>query len=95
MGIDLSGLGIDTVAVSGEPGGAVPATRALLCERFGVSHIADGYGLTEVFPLGGNCRHSTSIHLAETASSWSAWRLIPAPRCRPERWRARVHKPGR
>ena len=29
-----------------------------------MQHIADGYGLTELFPIGGSCPHSTSIHVA-------------------------------
>lgn len=63
-GIDLPALGIRTVASVGEPGGAVPETRRRLLEGWGAQHVADGYGLTELFPIGGSCLHSTSIHVA-------------------------------
>jgi phenylacetate-CoA ligase len=62
-GIDLPSLGVRTVISSGEPGAAVPATRQRLAEGWG-AFVRDGYGLTEMFPLGGGCRHSTAIHLA-------------------------------
>ena len=65
MGVDLSNVGIERVNASGEPGGAVESTRALLRERFGVTQIGDGYGMTELFPLGGTCAHSSAVHLAE------------------------------
>jgi phenylacetate-CoA ligase len=26
--------------------------------------VNDGYGMTEIFPLGGGCRHSTALHIA-------------------------------
>lgn len=64
MGVDLAGLGIRTLSSVGEPGGASEATRDRLRRGWGVEHVGDGYGLTEIFPLGGNCRHSTSLHIA-------------------------------
>ncbi len=63
-GVDLPALCIRTLASVGEPGAAVPETRRRLVEGWGVQHVADGYGLTELFPIGGNCPHSTSIHVA-------------------------------
>jgi phenylacetate-CoA ligase len=65
MGVDLSDCGLRGVTSFGEPGAAVEATRETLGRRFGVDEIVDGYGLTEVWPLGGNCRLSPSLHIAE------------------------------
>jgi phenylacetate-CoA ligase len=62
-GIDLSALGVHTVVSVGEPGAAVEATRRRLSDGWG-AFVRDGYGLTELFPLGGGCRHSTSLHIA-------------------------------
>lgn len=65
MGVDLSDCGLRGVTSFGEPGAAVEATRETLGRRFGVDEIVDGYGLTEVWPLGGNCPLSPSLHIAE------------------------------
>jgi phenylacetate-CoA ligase len=63
IGIDLAGLGIRTVVSVGEPGAAVAATRQRLAQGWG-AFVRDGYGMTELFPLGGSCRHSTALHIA-------------------------------
>ena len=63
LDIDLAKLGIRTVAAFGEPGGAQEATRERLRAGWG-ARIADGYGMTELFPLGGNCPHSPDLHIA-------------------------------
>jgi phenylacetate-CoA ligase len=62
-GIDLPSLGIRTVISAGEPGAAVPSTRQRLSEGWG-AFVRDGYGMTELFPLGSGCRHSTALHIA-------------------------------
>jgi phenylacetate-CoA ligase len=62
-GIDLASLGIRTVISVGEPGAAVPATHKRLSEGWG-AFVRDGYGITELFPLGGGCRHSSALHIA-------------------------------
>jgi phenylacetate-CoA ligase len=62
-GVDLRTLGIRTVISAGEPGAAVPATRQRLSDGWG-AFVRDGYGMTELFPLGGGCRESTSFHIA-------------------------------
>jgi phenylacetate-CoA ligase len=51
------------VISAGEPGAAVPATRRRLEDGWG-AFVRDGYGMTELFPLGGGCRHSTALHIA-------------------------------
>jgi phenylacetate-CoA ligase len=65
MGVDLSDCGLRTVTSFGEPGVAVDATHDAIARRFGVSEIVDGYGLTEVWPLGGNCPVSGALHIAD------------------------------
>jgi phenylacetate-CoA ligase len=65
MGIDLSSCGLRAVTSFGEPGVAVDATHDAIGRRFGVSEIIDGYGLTEVWPLGGNCPASGALHIAD------------------------------
>jgi phenylacetate-CoA ligase len=64
MKIDLASLGISSLSSVGEPGGANEDTRERLKRGWGVQHVTDGYGLTEIFPLGGNCPHSTALHIA-------------------------------
>jgi phenylacetate-CoA ligase len=64
MGVSLASLGIRGVSSVGEPGGANEGTRERLKVGWGVEHVGDGFGMTEIFPLGGNCPHSTSIHIA-------------------------------
>ena len=65
MGVDLASCGVRSVGCVGEPGAAVELTWAKLSERFGGASLADGYGMSEIFPLGGNCAYSRSIHLSE------------------------------
>lgn len=63
MGVDLPALGIRRVLSVGEPGAAIEATRRRLTDGWG-AFVNDGYGLTELFPLGGGCPHSRSLHIA-------------------------------
>ncbi len=65
MGVDLSDCGLRGVTSFGEPGAAVEATHATIERRYGVEQIVDGYGLTEVWPMGGNCALSRTLHIAE------------------------------
>jgi phenylacetate-CoA ligase len=64
LGIDLASLGIRSLSAIGEPGIAFAETRERLMKGWGVQRIADGYGMTEIFPLGGNCPHSSALHIA-------------------------------
>lgn len=64
LGVDLPALKIRAIACVGEPGAAHAATRERLEAGWGAARIADGYGLTELFPLGGNCPCNASIHIA-------------------------------
>ncbi len=64
MGIDLSTCGVKAVNSVGEPGSAIESTRQRLNHGWG-AFVADGFGLTEIFALGGNCPKSTSLHLPD------------------------------
>lgn len=65
MGVDLSACGLRGVTSFGEPGVGIDATQAVIARSFGVSEIIDGYGLTEVWPLGGNCPQSPALHIPD------------------------------
>ncbi len=62
MGVDFSTLGIRSISSVGEPGAAILETRERLQKKWGCL-VGDGYGLTEIFSLGGNCRFSSSLHI--------------------------------
>jgi phenylacetate-CoA ligase len=64
MSVDLSRLGIRSVNTFGEPGTALAETRDRLKRGWGAQRVGDGYGMTEIFPLGGNCPHSSALHIA-------------------------------
>jgi len=65
LGIDLSDCGIRSLNSFGEPGAAVDATRATLEQHYHPPVMFDGYGLSELWPLGGNCPHSQALHIPE------------------------------
>lgn len=64
-GVDLRKCGVENLSCVGEPGANVAKTKELLMDGYGASHIADGYGITELFPLAGNCPSSSELHLNE------------------------------
>jgi len=64
MGINLGSLGIRSIGAIGEPGLAYETTRERMMRGWNVQRVADGYGMTEIFPLGGNCPHSSALHIA-------------------------------
>ncbi|MDP7623565.1 MAG: AMP-binding protein [Rhodospirillales bacterium] len=63
MGVDARQLGLRGIASVGEPGAAIPATRKRLAEGWN-ANVIDGFGMTELFPLGGNCPGNTALHIA-------------------------------
>ncbi len=64
MGMPMHELGsIRVLSMGYEPGAAVEATRERVRELWGQVEIRDGYGLTEICGLGGNCSYSSAIHL--------------------------------
>lgn len=64
LGIDLAQAGVRVISSVGEPGAALAATRKRLQDGFGGAAISDGYGLTELFPLGGRCAGNDALHIA-------------------------------
>ena len=63
MGVDTTQLGLRAVASVGEPGAAIPATRKRLAEGWNAA-VVDGFGMTEIFPLGGSCPGNQALHIA-------------------------------
>jgi phenylacetate-CoA ligase len=64
-GIDLHGSGVRTLIVAGEPGGSIPATRARIEGAWG-ARVFDHTGLTEVGPVGIECRENPGgLHILE------------------------------
>ena len=58
---------VQTLIVAGEPGGSIPATRERI-ERAWGARVIDHYGLTEVGPVGFECREGPGfLHLNENA----------------------------
>jgi phenylacetate-CoA ligase len=65
LGVDLASCGLRGVTSFGEPGVGIAATQEVIARSFGVHEIIDGYGLTEVWPLGGNCPYSGALHIPD------------------------------
>ncbi len=63
MGVDTTRLGLRAVASVGEPGAAIPATRKRLAEGWNAA-VVDGFGMTEIFPLGGSCPGNQALHIS-------------------------------
>ena len=64
LGRPLAESAVRHVMVGGEPGGAVPATRALIEREWG-ARCCDGYGCLEFQPVAWECAAQTGGHLAE------------------------------
>jgi phenylacetate-CoA ligase len=65
-GIDLAGSTVRALIVAGEPGGSIPATRDRIETAWG-ARVFDHCGLTEVGPMGIECRENPAgLHLLET-----------------------------
>jgi phenylacetate-CoA ligase len=64
LGRPLSDSAVRHVMVGGEPGGQVPATRALIEREWG-ARCYDGYGCLEFQPSAWECAAQTGGHLAE------------------------------
>jgi phenylacetate-CoA ligase len=66
QGIDLAHSSVRCVVVAGEPGGSIPATRALIEQGFG-ARVVDHCGMTEVGPTAIECPDApASLHIMET-----------------------------
>lgn len=64
LGLPLTENQVKRIQVGGEPGGAIPETRAAIEQRWGAK-VFDGYGSLEFQPIAWECEHQTGCHLAE------------------------------
>lgn len=65
-GLDLPRSAVRTVIVAGEPGGGIPATRALIESGWG-ARVIDHCGMTETGPMGVECEANPGgMHLLES-----------------------------
>jgi phenylacetate-CoA ligase len=63
-GLDPADLGLRTIVTGGEPGGDIPEVRARIEATWG-AHVADTYGLGEVWPtLGAQCEVRDGFHFS-------------------------------
>jgi phenylacetate-CoA ligase len=67
-GIDLASAGVRRIIVAGEPGGSIPATRALVRQLWGGAEMYDHHGMTEVGPVSYECPAEPGVlHVIESA----------------------------
>ncbi len=68
LGIDLSQSKVRVLLVAGEPGGSVPATRALLEKLWPTVQVFDHHGMTEVGPASFQCPRTPGVlHVMEAS----------------------------
>jgi phenylacetate-CoA ligase len=58
----MGGVGI--LLSVGEPGAAIPATRERLLKGWSAQTVIDGFGITELFPMGGSCPGCRDTHIS-------------------------------
>lgn len=56
--------GVPVLLSVGEPGAAIPGTRERLMRAWGAGVVIDGFGITELFPMGGSCPGCGDTHLS-------------------------------
>ena len=67
-GIDLSASKVRRIIVAGEPGGSIPATRALIESRWCGARVLDHHGMTEIGPVSYECPERKGVlHIMEHA----------------------------
>lgn len=65
---DLRSAEVRTIITAGEPGGSVPATRALLERLWPNARVVDHHGMTEIGPVSYECPERTgTLHIIESA----------------------------
>ncbi len=65
-GLDIRDAGVEIVGGGGEPGFSVPVTRQILMERWGATHVIDGYGIGEAMHVALSCRDwGGGVHTCE------------------------------
>jgi phenylacetate-CoA ligase len=66
--IDLRSGKVRRIVVAGEPGGSIPATRALIEKLWPGSRVVDHHGMTEVGPVSYECPERQGVlHMIEAA----------------------------
>jgi phenylacetate-CoA ligase len=66
--IDLSAGKVRKIIVAGEPGGSIPATRALIENLWPGARVVDHHGLTEIGPVSYECpERPGALHIMEGA----------------------------
>lgn len=58
----MGGVGI--LLSVGEPGAGIPATRERLLKGWSARAVIDGFGITELFPMGGSCPGCGDTHIS-------------------------------
>jgi phenylacetate-CoA ligase len=67
-GIDLRASKVRAIIVAGEPGGSIPATRALIEGTWPGARVVDHHGMTEIGPVSYECpRRPGVLHIMELA----------------------------
>jgi len=67
-GIDLSAAKVRKIIVSGEPGGAIPATRSRIEHLWHGARVVDHHGMTETGPVSYGCPARPGVlHIIESA----------------------------
>lgn len=67
LGIDLAQSKVRAIVVGGEPGASVPATRAMIKQRWPGAELFDHYGMTEAGPVTFQCtKNSEVVHVLES-----------------------------
>ncbi|MFN0166368.1 MAG: phenylacetate--CoA ligase family protein [Bryobacteraceae bacterium] len=67
-GFDLSASRVRRIIVAGEPGGGIPATRALIERLWPGARVADHHGMTEIGPVSYECPARQGVlHVIEAA----------------------------
>ena len=64
LGRPLTENQVTRIQVGGEPGCAIPETRAFIEQRWGAK-VFDGYGSLEFQPIAWECEHQTGGHIVE------------------------------
>ena len=66
--VDLSKSRVRAIIVAGEPGGGIPATRALIERLWPGARVVDHHGMTEVGPVSYECPQRRGVlHIMEAA----------------------------
>ncbi|MGH9631508.1 MAG: phenylacetate--CoA ligase family protein [Bryobacteraceae bacterium] len=66
--IDLGSGKVRSIIVAGEPGGSIPATRALIEKLWPGARVADHHGMTEIGPVTYECPERRGVlHIMEAA----------------------------